>query len=566
VRSSDSVVAALALLRPRIPRLLLAISLGALSLGSALALTAVSAWLITRAWQMPPVLDLTIAVVAVRALAIARGVFGYCARLASHDTALRAAGRAREGIYARLAGGRIDSVLRRASGELVTRVGADVDHVADALVRGIIPIGIAAVLGVMGTTVVAIISPAAAIVMAASMVVAGLVAPWLAARAATAEEAVALQHHSARDVATLTALEHGPELRVSGRLDDFIAECQRRQCDWGTAADRAAGPAAIASAMPIAALAVSVLGAVAAGIRLSNTVAPTTLAVLMLVPLAAFEAVTALPSAAIVLARARLAARRLDELTGPEPPPVPSGVAVVPRRAGPLNAVDLRAGYLAESAANPITIALPPGSRAAVTGPSGSGKTALLMTVAGLLPPCGGSVTLDGRSLTSIDEQGLVRRIGFFAEDAHVFATTVRDNLLVARGDCTDDELIDALDRIGLRQWLDTLPDGLATVLCGGAQAVSAGQRRRLLLARALIAPVGIVLLDEPTEHLDADDAKKILDSLLDPDGLFGPERTVVVATHHITVQHARIDAVTHIEAGNKAIGPPRQRLSASAI
>jgi ATP-binding cassette subfamily C protein CydC len=204
-------------------------------------------------------------------------------------------------------------------------------------------------------------------------------------------------------------------------------------------------------------------------------------------------------------------------------------------------AVNLRSDYLPETAADPVTVTLPPGSRAAVTGPSGSGKTALLMTLAGLMPPCGGSVTLDGLPLNSIDEQVLVRRVGFFAEDAHLFATTVRDNLLVARGNCSDDELIDALDRVGLRRWLDALPDGLATVLTGGAQAVSAGQRRRLLLARALISPAAIVLLDEPTEHLDADDAEPVLDALLDPaGGLFGPERTVVVATHHLPAERGR--------------------------
>ena len=101
--------------------------------------------------------------------------------------------------------------------------------------------------------------------------------------------------------------------------------------------------------------------------------------------------------------------------------------------------------------------------------------------------------------------------VSFFAEDAHIFATTVRDNLLVARGDCRDDELVAALDAVGLGGWLAGLPDGLSTVLTGGAQAVSAGQRRRLLLARAVISPARIVLLDEPTEHLDATDAERIL-------------------------------------------------------
>ena len=123
----DPLLAAIGLLRPRLPRLLLAIALGVLSLGSALALAGISAWLITRAWQMPPVLDLTVAVVAVRALGISRGVFGYCARLASHDTALRAAGNARAGLYSRLADGPADAAMRLHSGELVARAGASVD-------------------------------------------------------------------------------------------------------------------------------------------------------------------------------------------------------------------------------------------------------------------------------------------------------------------------------------------------------------------------------------------------------------------------------------------------------
>jgi ATP-binding cassette subfamily C protein CydC len=152
--------------------------------------------------------------------------------------------------------------------------------------------------------------------------------------------------------------------------------------------------------------------------------------------------------------------------------------------------------------------------------------------------------------LQSIDESELVNHIAFFAEDAHLFSTTVRDNLLVVRGDCRDDEMMDALERVGLRRWLDTLPEGLATVLTGGAQAVSAGQRRRLLLARALLSRAPIVLLDEPTEHLDAEDAGPMLDALLNPSGgLFGPERTVVVAAHQVTARPGAGPTVTQVIA-----------------
>lgn len=473
------------MLRPRLPRLLLAVALGVLSLGSALALAGVAAWLITRAWQMPPVLDLSVAVVAVRALGISRGVLGYCQRLVSHDTALRAAADTREALYRRLADAPIEIAMRLHSGELVARIGASVDDLSDVLVRAVLPIAVAAVLSVAAVAAIAVISAAPALVLAICLLIAGVAAPWLAVRAATAAENVAAQHHSGRDIAVMLALEHAPELRVGGRLDEVIAESERRYRDWGHATDRAAAPAAIAAAVPTAAVGISVLGAVVAAIGIADSVAPMTAAILMLLPLSAFEATAALPAAAVQLTRSRIAARRLRDLTEPDS--------------------DMRMRPLV------APVALEPGDRLAVTGPSGSGKTTLLMSMA------------ENPS-----------KAAFFAEDGHLFATTVRDNLLVARGDATDPELRNTLRRVGLGDWLDALPNGLSTVLAGGAAAVSAGQRRRLLLARAMISSVPTVLLDEPTEHLDAADGRRLLTELLTPGGLFPAERTVVVATHHL--------------------------------
>lgn len=476
----DALLLTWSLLRPRVPRIAVAVIFGALSLGSALGLTAVSAWLITRAWQMPPVLHLTVAAVTVRALGISRGLLGYCERLASHDTALRAAGTAREQLFIRLATGPADAVMRRSSGDLVARVGSGVDELSDVLVRAVVPICVAALLGAAAVISIALISPAAAGVLAVCMLIAGAAAPTLAARATAAAEHIAAEHHSQRDTAVMLALEHAPELRVSGRLDDVIAEAGSEQRRWGQAIDRAAAPAAVAAAAPTAAIGVSVLGAVFAGVALSNQLAPTTIAILMLLPLAAFEATAALPGAAVALTRARIAAGRLFTLTEP---------------------VD-------DNARRPVLTPLDPrpGDRVAVVGPSGCGKTTLLMQAPGV----------------------------FFAEDAHLFSTTVRDNLLVARGDADDDELRDALRRAGLGAWLEELPAGLSTMLVGGAAAVSAGQRRRLLLARALVSTAPTVLLDEPTEHLDASDADQIMAGLLTPGALFGAERAVIVATHHL--------------------------------
>jgi ATP-binding cassette, subfamily C, bacterial CydC len=486
---NDPLLTAATLLRPRLARLALAIALGTLSLGSALALAGVAAWLITRAWQMPPVLDLTIAVVAVRAFGIARGVLGYCERLASHDTALRAAGTARAQLYRALADAPAEAVMCLHSGDLLSRMGTSVDELSDVLVRAVLPIAVATVLSAVAVGVIAAISPAAALILACCLLMAGVVAPWLSARSAATTEDVAAAHHAARDAATMLALEHAPELKVGGRLDEVIAEATRRQRDWGTATDRAARPAAVASAAPTAAVGVSVLGAVLVAMSIAPTVAPTTLAVLMLLPLSAFEATTALPGAAIALTRARIAAQRLRQLVAPTP---------LARSRQPLPPLQVR-----------------PGDRLAVVGPSGCGKTTLLMA-------------------TAASHSGSTSTAGYFAEDAHVFATTLRDNLLVARGDAADSELIGALCRVGLGPWLDDLPDGLSTMLVGGAAAISAGQRRRLLLARALISSFPIVLLDEPTENLDADDGRRILTDLLTANGLFPADRAVVVASHHL--------------------------------
>ncbi|RPA02633.1 ATP-binding cassette domain-containing protein [Gordonia sp. OPL2] len=179
-----------------------------------------------------------------------------------------------------------------------------------------------------------------------------------------------------------------------------------------------------------------------------------------------------------------------------------------------------------------LTTRLTPGARMVVTGPSGSGKSTLLVTIAGLLDPRAGRVIVVDDAGGPVDPRSAVC---YFAEEGHVFSTTVRENLLLARGDATDDDLMAALDTVGLRPWVQSLPERLDTDLVGGGEAVSGGQRRRLLLARALLHPAPVVLLDEPTEHLDADDASAVMRRLLAADGgWFGGDRTVIVVTHHV--------------------------------
>ena len=168
-------------------------------------------------------------------------------------------------------------------------------------------------------------------------------------------------------------------------------------------------------------------------------------------------------------------------------------------------------------------------------GESGSGKTTALMTMAGLLPPVAGTVRVDSVDVSDIDPAELRRHVGYFAEDAHLFETSVLENLRVARGDLTVEDAEKALAAVGLGEWLAELPDGLDTYLVGGMRAVSGGERRRLLLARAIVSPAEVLLLDEPTEHMDAEAGDQLLRELLSRDAsLVDSSRTVVVVTHQL--------------------------------
>lgn len=530
----NALVRALALLELPPRRVAGAVAAGVAAMGSALALAAFAAWLIARAWEMPPVLDLSVAVVSVRALGISRGVFRYLERLASHDTAFRGTTAARTVIYRRLANGDAAAVTGLRRGDLLTRTGDDVDTVGAVVVRAVVPMAVSAVLAVAAIGLLGTISLAAAGVLAVSLAVSGIVAPAMSARAArlAEREAMTASAHFAEDA--VTALDHAAELRVAGRLRGVLDAGRIESAGAAAATDRAASGSAVAAAATPLAIGASVVGALLIGITIyGGDMTPMALAMLVLVPLAAFEAVTTLPAAAIALTRAGHAAERIMALldrAGAE-----DLVGQVLPADSTLRAVGLCAGWPESKVTPVIDLDAGPGARLAVIGASGSGKTTLLMTLAGLLEPIEGTVTLGGEPIRSLEPAGVRRRVTYFAEDAHLFDTSLLENLRVARGDLDATEAARVLGAVGLGEWLAGLPEGLDTVLTGGERAVSGGQRRRILLARALASPADVLLLDEPTEHLDATEGAALLRALLDRNsGLLEPHRSAVVVTHQL--------------------------------
>ncbi|ERG69194.1 thiol reductant ABC exporter subunit CydC [Segniliparus rugosus] len=525
---------ALALLSLRPAQVVGAVGTGVATHLSALGLTALSGWLILRAWQMPPVLFLSVAIVAVRALGLSRGLFRYLDRLAAHRIALGGLVGARERVYVALASGDPAATYGLRRGELAERLGADLDAVGDAVVRALLPIAVAVVTAASAVAAMALFAPAAAVALLVIAVLVVGVVPALSARAARADEeagALAQTRYAAEAVAVL---EHADELQVAGKLPKALAALGEAQAEVVAARDGAAKSHAWAAAgVPLGSgLAVLAVFLDPDVVR-SAAASPTLLGVAVFLALAAFDAASGLPEAAQRLVASRSAAARvvalLDEAGGETGGAPAQDRPQVPSAAPRVRAAELRIGWPGGRQRRLGSFEIEPGDRLAVLGPSGSGKTTLLLTLAGLLRPRGGEL------LGLSDDPALLPgQIAYFPEDGHLFATTVRENLLVANGSASADEVERALASVGMSDWARSLPCGVDTVLVGGAEAVSAGQRRRLLLARALLSRAPILLLDEPTEHLDRESSSALLRALLDPDhGLVPVGRTVILATHH---------------------------------
>lgn len=511
-------------------RLLAAVLAAVATLGSAFALAAVSAYLVTRAWTMPPVLDLTVAVVMVRALGVSRGVFRWLERMLTHDVALRGVVSLRTSLFTALASRTDDALTRLRRGELLSRLGDDAQELGDHVIKAIVPALVAAVMLVVVLATFAPLSLPATAAMAASLLLAAVAAPRFAHRAAALTEQAVLTTRGDVTSHSLEILDDATSLRVDGRLDGALARLAAAQSAHDAAIDRAARPAALAAAAVPASMVLAVTGSLlAAGAAwTAGDLSAGQIGILLLLPLSSFEAATALPAAATQHARSRAAAERLDALIGEggegdDSAPIP---AERPATAT-LTARDLTAGWSAEApCVRGLDLDLAPGSRLAVVGPSGSGKSTLLATLAGLLAPLGGEVSSDAASLREA--------VTMFAEDGHVFATTLRENLRVVRRDLSDDEALAALSAVGLDDWLATLPHGLDTMLGPDGTTVSGGERRRLLLARAVVRRGPVLLLDEPTEHLDTARGDALLAALLTPgdESLVPASSTVVVVTH----------------------------------
>ncbi|MFC4148413.1 thiol reductant ABC exporter subunit CydC [Micromonospora mangrovi] len=539
----------LRLARPYLGRLVGAGLLAAATEFAGLALMATATWLLMSAAGRPPLDRLTVAIVAVRALAISRGVFRYTERLAGHDAVLRMITDVRARVFATLAGRR-DTGQR--SGDALSRLVSDVEAVQDLLLRVLVPGAAAALVSLLAVGVAALISPPAAGVLAVGLLVAGVALPALATgltrraadevaplRGALAVDAVDLTHGAA-DLAAFGAT--GTALATAEGRARRLARLERRLAAAGFAVD---ATGVLVSGLTAAAVVLVALRAGVGGVLVG---------VLAVGTLAAAEAALALVGAARQHTQLRAGLGRVaDLLTGPAPVPG----ADIPRAAAPSGAVGgghhvrfdevsvrYRAG--AAPALDRVSLDLPAGRRIAVVGPSGAGKSTLAGVLTGAVRPDAGRITLDGVELSAYPAEELPRAIGGLFAEAYVFHASVRENLLLGRPEADEEALADAARAAGLLDWVRAQPAGWDTVVGEEGAQLSGGQRQRLALARALLAAPGLLVLDEPTEGLDPAAADAVLASTLaaNPAG-----HSVLLISHRLSGL-AGLDEIVVLDAG----------------
>lgn len=493
---------------------LLSVLLGSATVLAAVGLLTASGYLISRAAQRPEILSLTVAIVGVRFFGISRALLRYGERLSSHDLAFRTLTDLRGRFFQRLiplvpAG--VDG-SRRA--DLMSRFVGDVDKLQDLYLRALSPPLVAMICSAVCVVLASIILPVAGLVLAITLLLGGLAAPAL-----TRWSARNAGRRQAKARGTLAVDLHeiafgGAEIAVAGREEDWLARAndddrrlvslQRRDALSGGLAEGLGTTLAVGAAVAVTAASIP---AVSSG-ELNGVM----LAALALLSMGAFEAITPLSQAAATIDATDEAASRIEEVTespvpvdNPEHPrPIPAG--------GPLrlDAVDFAYKAGDGQLLTGAELEIRPGEAVALMGPSGIGKSTLAELLIRFRDVDRGRITVGGVDIRELDQGELREAVRLAPQDAYMFNTTIAENVKLGRPEADRERIVEALAEAGLEDWINSLPEGIDSLVGEDGSKVSGGQRQRIAAARVFISRARFLIFDEPTAHLDPESAASL--------------------------------------------------------
>ncbi|WP_425064238.1 thiol reductant ABC exporter subunit CydC [Reyranella sp.] len=551
----------LALARPWRGWMLLAVLVACATVLASVALMGVAGWFIAAmaiAGVTTGMMNYFLPAAGIRFFAIVRTGGRYGERLLSHEATFRLLAGLRLWLFRRLILLSPGQLQSRRGGDLAGGLQADVETLQHAYLRLASPIAVALVCSVLIVLVVAALHPPTALALAVLLIVAGGIVPALARRAATVPGAKAVAARAELRVRTVDLLQGLTDLRVAGAVErhlttldaigERLVDSQSRASNAGMVAEAAVG---LSAGLALWSASVLASASVAAG-GLLPEVAPALVPALALAALAAFEAVAPLPGAMERWGEVRAAARRLFDLAdrtpsivaGLDPSPVPRDARVV------FSSVRLRYAPDSPPALDGLDLEIPDGRHLAILGPSGAGKSSLGRLLVRFWD-YEGEIRLGGHDLRSYRPDDLRRLVGIATQDAQLFNGSVRENLLMAAPEADVNALEHALEVVQLAEFVRGLPDGIDTWIGEAGARLSAGQARRLVLARALLRDPRILILDEPTENLDAGTARQLIASLR----AATEGRTVILITHDPRAAAQFTDEIVHMENGRVSNG-----------